>query len=150
VNNNLSAAYQDYSVEQQGNILRNQQFFFYAQSVHTIQLPKKLILEINGGYQGPLAYGLYKISGLWWVDAGIKRSFMDDKLELALNVTDIFKTRQIVGAANYNGNINEFDQYFGSRSVRLNLRYRFTKGASFEMKKRNSNLDELNRAGGNN
>jgi hypothetical protein len=150
INNNLTVAYQDYSVEQQGNILRNTQLFYYAQSTHTIQLPKKLMLELNGSYQGPVAYGLYKISSMWWVDAGLKRSFMEDKLELALNVTDIFKTRQVVGAANYNGNINEFDQYFGSRSFRLNLRYRFTKGASFEMKKRNTNLDELNRAGGNN
>lgn len=150
VNNNASVAYQDFSVEQSGNILRNNQVFFYAQSNHNIQLPNKVMLELNGGYQGPLAYGLYRISGLWWLDAGLKRSFMEDKLELALNVTDIFRTRRIIGQANFNGNVNEFNQYFGSQSVRINLRYRFSKGASFEMKKRNSNLDELNRAGGNN
>lgn len=150
VNNNLTVAYQDFSVEQQGNTLRNRQLFYYIQSTHTIQLPKKLMLEMNAGYQGPFAFGLFTISPFWWADAGLKRSFLDDKLELAVNVTDIFKTRRIIGEANFNGNINEFNQYFGSQSVRVNLRYRFSRGASFEMKKRNTNLDELNRAGGNN
>jgi hypothetical protein len=150
MNNNLTVAYQDFTVEQAGNTFRNQQVFYYAQSTQNIRLPEKLMLEINTGYQGPLAFGLYKISSFWWVDAGVKRSFMKDKMELAINVTDLFRTRRILGAANFSGNINEFNQYFGSQSVRVNLRYRFNKGAKFEMKKRNSNLDELNRAGGNN
>lgn len=150
MNNNLTVAYQDFSVVQQGQTLRNEQLFYYAQSTQNIKLPKNVLMEINAGYQGPVAYGLYKISPMWWVDAGVKRSYMKDKVEVALNVTDIFKTRRVIGAANYNGNINEFNQYFGSQSVRLSLRYRFTKGASFEMKNRNSNLEELNRAGGNN
>ena len=120
------------------------------QSTQNIRLPKKVMLEINTAYQGPLAYGLYRISGLWWADAGLKRSFKDDKMELSVNVSDIFRTRRIIGAANFNGNVNEFNQYFGSQSVRVSLRYRFSKGTKFEMKKRNSNLEELNRAGGNN
>lgn len=150
MNNNVTVAYQDFTVEQNDQALRNQQLFYYAQSTQNIQLPGNIRLELNAGYQGPAAYGLYKIKPLWWLDAGLKRSFRDDKLELALNVTDIFKTRNIQGAANYNGNINEFNQYFGSQSVRLNLRYRFNKGAKFEEKKRNTNLEELNRTGGGN
>jgi hypothetical protein len=150
MNNNLTLAYQDFTVEQAGRSLRNEQLFFYMQSTQSIRLPKKVMLEINTAYQGPLAYGLYRISGLWWADAGMKRSFMDDKMELAVNISDLFRTRRVIGAANFGGNVNEFNQYFGSQSVRVNLRYRFSKGTKFEMKKRNSNLDELNRAGGNN
>jgi hypothetical protein len=150
MNNNLTLAYQDFTVEQAGQSLRNQQLFFYMQSTQSIRLPKKVMLEVNTAYQGPLAYGLYKISGFWWVDAGLKRSFKDDKMELSVNVSDLFRTRRIVGAANFGGNVNEFNQYFGSQSIRVNLRYRFSKGTKFEMKKRNTNLDELNRAGGNN
>jgi hypothetical protein len=149
ISNNLSASHQDYTIALEGKPLRNEQFFFYAQSTHNIQLPKKIRAELNLGYQGPLAYGLYKIAGNWGIDLGFKRSFLADKLDLSLNATDLFRTRRIIGKANFNGNINEFDQYFAQQSVRVNLRYRFNKGEKFEAKGRNTNLEELNRAGGN-
>ena len=150
MNNNVTVAYQDFTIEQQEKSLRNQQLFYYAQSTQNIQLPKDVRLELNAVYQGPAAHGLYKIAAHGRLDAGVKRSFLDEKLELALNVSDIFKSRKIIGSANYGGNINEFDQYYGSRSVRLNLRYHFNKGTKFELKKRNTTLEELNRAGGGN
>jgi hypothetical protein len=104
-------------------------------------------MEVNAGYQGPSAYGLYKIDQNWWVDAGFKRAFLNNQLDLSVNVTDIFKTRKVIGAANFDGNINEFDQYFGMQSFRINLRYRFSRGEKFELKRRNTNLEELRRAG---
>lgn len=149
MNNNLTVAYQNYSMVLQEQALKNDQLFFMGQSNHTVQLPEKIKMEVNAGYQSAGVYGLYKISSNWWVDAGLKRSFLNDKLDLGLNVTDIFRTRRIQGAANFNGNINTFNQYFGAQSVRLNLSYRFNKGEKFEMKNRNSNLEELRRAGGN-
>ncbi|MGV3642519.1 MAG: outer membrane beta-barrel protein [Adhaeribacter sp.] len=149
ISNNLTAAHQDYSIVINEKPLRNEQFFFYAQSTSNIQLPKKVRAELNLGYQGPLAYGLYKISGNWGVDVGFKRNFLNDKLEASVNATDLFRTRRIIGKANFDGNRNEFDQYFAQQSLRLNLRYRFNKGEKFEAKKRNTNLEELNRAGGN-
>lgn len=149
ISNNLTLSHQDYTIMMNEQALRNEQLFFYAQSTSNIQLPKKFRLELNGVYQGASAYGLYKIAANWGVDVGIKKTFLTDKLEASLNVTDIFRTRRIIGKANYNGNINEFNQYFGQQSLRFNLRYRFNKGSQFEAKKRNTNLEELNRAGGN-
>ena len=149
ISNNLTLSHQDYTIMIREQALRNEQLFFYAQSTSNIQLPKNFRLELNAAYQGASAYGLYKIAANWGLDAGIKRTFLKDKLEASLNVTDIFRTRRVIGKANYNGNINEFNQYFGQQSLRLNLRYRFNKGSQFEAKKRNTNLEELNRAGGN-
>jgi hypothetical protein len=149
ISNNLTASHQDYTLLLAGKPLRNEQFFLYAQSTSNIQLPKNVRAELNLVYQGPSAYGLYKIAGNWGVDLGFKRSFLKDKMEVSLNATDLFRTRRIIGKANYNGNINEFDQYFSQQSVRFNLRYRFNKGEKFEAKRRNTNLEELNRAGGN-
>lgn len=148
MNNNVIFAYQDYTTILDEQSIENEQVFFMAQSTNNFQLPKGLKLEISTGYQGPLAHGLYKIESQWWVDAGIKRSFMDDKLDLSLNVSDIFRSRQVIGSANIDGNINFFDQYFSAQSFKINLRYMFNKGEKFEMKKRNTNLEELNRAGG--
>ncbi|WP_181306463.1 outer membrane beta-barrel protein [Rufibacter sp. XAAS-G3-1] len=148
INNNLTLGYQAYSISIRDKVQENKQFYYMLNSNHTVQLPRKFKMELNAGYQGPNAYGLYKIEQNWWLDAAVKRSFLNDQLEASLAVTDIFRTRKVVGAANIDGNINAFDQYFGAQSVRLNLRYRFNKGQKFEMQRRNTTLEESNRAGG--
>ena len=147
VSNNLSLEYQDYTIYLSGKNRQNKQMFFFAQSSHNVQLPKNIRMELTAGYQGPSAYGLYKIEQNWWVDAGFKRAFLNDKLDLSVNVTDIFRTRKVIGAANFDGNVNAFDQYFGMQSFRVNLRYRFSRGEKFELKRRNNSLEELRRTG---
>jgi hypothetical protein len=147
VSNNLALEYQSYSLKLKDRLFRNEQLSFNAQSNHNIQLPQNIKMELNAGYQGPSAYGLYKIEQNWWLDAGLKRSFLKNQLDFSLNVTDIFRTRKVIGAANFDGNVNAFDQYFGMQSFRVNLRYRFSRGEKFDLKRRNVNLEELRRAG---
>ncbi|EMR01228.1 outer membrane beta-barrel family protein [Cesiribacter andamanensis] len=127
----------------------NSQLFFMLQSNHTVKLPKGIVLEVSGTYRGPLAHGLYQAEGAWWVDAGLKRSFLNDKLDLAMNVTDMFHSNEMNGSADIGLNHNYFNQLRSTQSLRLNLRYRFSRGEKFESKSRNSQLEELNRAGGN-
>ncbi|PRY09671.1 outer membrane receptor protein involved in Fe transport [Pontibacter ummariensis] len=149
ISNNITAMYQEYTALANEELVVNDQFTVIGQTTHNIMLPKGFRLEVNGGYQGPAVYGMYSIKQQWWVDGGLKRSFMNDRLAMTLNVTDIFKSRVLDLDTNLNGNINAIKQYRGDRGVRFNLRYRFSKGSAFESKKRNVNLDELNRAGGN-
>lgn len=149
INNNIVMAHQQYSTIIEGEKAENTQFFFMAQSNHQIKLPMDIMMEFNAAYRGPVAYGLYQIEDQWWVDAGLKRSFMEEKLNLSLNVTDIFRSMQTIGGSNINGNTTAVNQYFGTRGIRLNLRYSFNKGEKFSIKNRDNELEELNRAGGN-
>ncbi|MTI33110.1 TonB-dependent receptor domain-containing protein [Xanthovirga aplysinae] len=148
ISNNATLAYQHYETALGELSITNKQMFFYLQSTNNIRLPKGVRLELSAQYQSPLAHALYRIESNWGIDLGVKRSFLKKKLDVSFNVTDIFKTRQIVGSANYDGNINTFDQYFSARGLRLNIRYLFNKGEKFKSNKRDVNLDELNRAGG--
>ncbi|WP_018477554.1 outer membrane beta-barrel family protein [Pontibacter roseus] len=147
MNNTATLAHQRYTNVINNQSLLREQLFFMAQSNHNIQLPHDVRLELNAGYQGPAVYGMFEIDDMWWLDAGLKRSFLNDKLDLSLNVTDIFKTRNLDLTTRQEGNLNRIIQYHGSQSVRINLRYRFNKGKEFETKKRNVSLDELNRTG---
>lgn len=148
MNNTFIAANQNYSTILNGRNEKNAEFFYMVQSNQNIQLPAGIKLEVNAGYQGPVAYGLFKISPQWWVDAGLKKSFIEDKLDVSFRVSDIFKSRRVIGAANLNGNVNEFDQYFYQQSFSVSARYKFNKGDKFDIKRRNTNFDELNRANG--
>ncbi|WP_347158646.1 TonB-dependent receptor domain-containing protein [Pontibacter chitinilyticus] len=147
--NNLTGIYQQFTTLTQGSVVVRDQLSVVANTNHTLLLPHNLRLEIGANYQGPMVYGLYQVKDQWWVDAGLKRSFLEDKLSLSLNVADIFRSRVLKVNTELNGNLNSIDQYQGQRGIRLNLRYSFNKGTSFEAKKRNMNLDELNRTGGN-
>lgn len=149
ISNNLTGMYQEFTTVTQIATVVNEQFSLIANSNHTVLLPKGFRLEAGANYQSAVAFSVYKVEPQWWLDAGLKRTFLDDKLSLALNVSDVFKSRIMRAATDLNGNRNAIEQYWGQRGVRLNIRYRFSKGAKFETRKRSTNLDELNRAGGN-
>jgi hypothetical protein len=145
ITNNATLAYQRFATPLQGLALRNAQLMLRAQSAHTVLLPRQLRLEFNAGYQGPMAYGLYRLQGNWWFDAGLKRAFCHDRLDLSLSATDLFRTRRLRATANLSGNGNAFDQYTGTQSLRLTLRYRFRSGQLTEAPKPARTLDELDR-----
>ncbi|MCC3156484.1 TonB-dependent receptor [Hymenobacter sp. 15J16-1T3B] len=143
--NNATVAYQRFATALQGQALHNAQLLLRAQSAHTVLLPRQLRLELNAGYQGPMAYGLYRLQANWWLDAGLKRSFCHDQLDLSLSATDLLRTRRLRATATLSGNVNAFDQYTGTQSLRLTLRYRFRSGQAPEARKPARALDELDR-----
>ncbi|GAA4298422.1 outer membrane beta-barrel protein [Nibribacter koreensis] len=149
INNNATLAYQEFTTFIKEENIQNSRLMFMAQSNSNILLPQNFKLEVTGGYQGAGVFNVYRTNPSWFVDLGLKRSFLKDQLDVTLNVTDLFKTRRMQGYSDVQGNTNTIDMYHYNQSVRLNLRYRFNKGEKFEMKRRNTNLDELNRAGGN-
>lgn len=146
-NNTLVLNQQDNDLVIDGEKIENNNFFYMFQSNHQIGLPADIKLELNGTYRGPMAYGVYDIGEQWWLDVGIKKSFMNDKLDVSVNATDIFKTRDMHVTAAYTGNSFVMDQYFGERSVSVNLRYTFSRGSKTEQKGASGNLEEMSRAG---
>jgi hypothetical protein len=141
----LNYNYNEINVGQQ--LLVNDQLYYSFQSAHTIRLPKEIRMEMSFLFQGPAAYGLYSIAPRSRIDLGFKRSFLKKKLDLSLNLVDIFKGQRLKFETRINGNVNDFDQYFRSRVIGLTLRYNFSKGQKVEIKRRNA-VDEVNRTGG--
>jgi hypothetical protein len=101
-------------------------------------------MELNLLYRGPAASGLYKQAALTRVDVAFKRTFLNKKLEAAVNATDIFKGFRLLWKTNIANNVNDFDQYFRLRAVSFSLRYTFSKGVKVEERKK-ATVDEVNR-----
>ena len=148
VNNTLVVTYQDYNLEIDGQSLENKNLFSMLQSNHQLSLPGDLSLEVNGTVQGPVASGIYNVDGLWWIDAGLKKSFFDGKLNASLRMTDVFKSRNFHIEAEYVGNTFTLDQYLYDQALSINLRYNFNDGNKAKKRSRSNDLEELNRAGG--
>ncbi|WP_029036628.1 outer membrane beta-barrel family protein [Salinimicrobium xinjiangense] len=147
VNNTVVFNQHTYDLTIDGTSVENDNLFYLFQSNHQVNLPWDIKLEVNGTYRGPMAYGVYNIEKQFWVDAGLKKSFLNDKLDVTLNATDIFKGMEMNVTADYLGNTIEIDQYFDHRAVSLNLRYSFNPSNSKQQSRKNE-LEELNRAGG--
>lgn len=122
----------------------NPQLFFAFQSNHTILLPEALRMEIGLVYRGPAASGIYKQAAMTRADVAFKRAFAKNKLEAAVNVTDIFRGWSNVSMAKIGNNISDYDQYFRTRAVSFSLTYKFSKGLKVEERKK-AKVDEEDR-----
>jgi hypothetical protein len=148
VNANFTVFHQEFSTFLNNEKVEREATTGMVQIGNTFLLPNDFKVELNGDYRSNTVWGLYSIAAQWGVDFAVKKSFFEKKLEASFNLNDIFRTRQFVGSANIQGNINEINQYFGQQSIGFSLRYRFSKGEEFQARQRNTNLEELNRAGG--
>ncbi|HZH99600.1 MAG TPA: outer membrane beta-barrel family protein, partial [Flavisolibacter sp.] len=114
----------------------NAQLFFSFQSNHTILLPKAIRMELNLVYRGPSVSGLYQQAAMTRMDVAWKRAFLKNKVDVAVNVTDVFRGWRMVTRANIGNNTSDYDQYFLTRAINFSLTYKFSKGEKVEERKR--------------
>ncbi|WP_017729704.1 outer membrane beta-barrel family protein [Nafulsella turpanensis] len=145
--NTAVAAYQEYRTPLPKEEMINQETFYYFQSTHTILLPFALRMEISAAYRGPSIWGVERVEPYGWINAGLKKSLLEDKLEINLGAGDLFRSRLIKGGASIGESLNLFDQYFFSRKFSISLRYNFRKGIDFKAPELQHELEELDRAG---
>lgn len=147
-NNNLVLNQQHFDITLNGEKVSNDNFFYLFQTNHQISLPWDISFELNGSLQGPVGYGVYTIDEQWWVDAGLKKSFLDDRLNVTVSATDIFEGKRMDINAGFFGNTIYINQYFDEQAISINLRYKLSSGSNTEKRARQNKLEELNRAGG--
>lgn len=147
INNTLVFNRQEYELQINGQPIENKDYFFMAQSNHQVNLPLKLKMELNFTYRSPYVLGIYDVNERFWLDAGFKRSFLNDRLDVSLRATDVFKTMQSRIRADFFENHYNMQQYFDQQAISFNLRYNISKGRS-NQETRSNNLEELKRAGG--
>lgn len=125
--------------------LDNAQTSYMLRTQHNLNLPKGLKLELIGMYLGPQIWGQGMIDGFGWVDAGITKSIMKDKLTIAVNGTDLFRTQVIYADIKFAEIDTNFRQYRNNQGVRFTLKYNFSKGESFRVKSDSGSSEERNR-----
>jgi hypothetical protein len=102
-------------------------------------------MELVGIYLSPQIWGQGQIRGFGWVDAGITKSVMKDKLSLSINGGDLFRTQLIRASINFAAIDTQIRQYRNDQSVRFTLRYNFSKGQSFRVNSNSGSSEERKR-----
>ncbi|SEJ04346.1 TonB-dependent Receptor Plug Domain [Cyclobacterium xiamenense] len=126
-------------------LLDEKQFSFMVRSQHNVLLPKGFKLELVGIYRSPFRDGQLVINGMSWVDAGITKTFYEDKLSLTVNGSDIFRTMKFKGNIDFDRINTDVQQYNSMQSVRFTLRWKFAQGEQFKVSQRSGSTEERNR-----
>ena len=129
----------------EGNIvdLNATAFNFYAQN--TFMMPKGFKLQLSGFYNSPGIWGgTFESFSMYSVDAGLQKSFFDNKATVKLSVSDIFNTMQWGGVSDFGGLYIEARGGWESRQLKLNVSYNFGNDQVESARKRKTGLEEEN------
>ncbi|UZD21464.1 outer membrane beta-barrel family protein [Algoriphagus halophytocola] len=143
--NMLQVSYNRNKTQIGEDYLDNSNTSFMVRSQHNLTLPLGFKVEVMGIYIGPQIWGQGEISGFGWVDAGVTKSIMKDKLTISVNGTDLFRTRVIKADIDFAAIDTNFRQYQSNQGIRFTLRYQFAKGESFRVKSSTGSTEERNR-----
>ncbi len=88
---------------------------------------KKYKLMVNGYYFSPTIYSTAKSSNFWWVDLGLKKSYLKDKLTFNLTFSDIFHTNNYSTVIQFQSQNNFYRGVKDTRRVSFSVIYKFGK-----------------------
>lgn len=143
--NIYASAYRNIVIDGEG--FKNGKTTFTTTINSSVSLPAGIIMDINGDYQTAMSYGTIVIKPMYAVNGGLKKAFLDSKLNLRLNVSDIFNQRKMAFNSDYAGIINYGLNRSESRIARLTASYKF--GKIKGQKQRGTGVDEEQKRAGN-
>lgn len=146
INNNLQVFNMRFKSKSVDGDLESGQTAVTYNMDHSFTLNKTFTAETSVQYQSPMQYGIFKIESQTVFNAGLRKSFMNNKANLRLSMNDVFNTRTQRLSTNYqNMNLN-FTEKGESQIARLTLTYRFGKNEVKAARRRSTGLeDETNR-----
>ncbi len=108
-----------------------------------IKASKTTNLQITGMYMSPTKTPQGSFKGMSGIDIGARRDFMKGKLNLSVNITDIFNTRKMVIHNVGDGFIYDMQRKRESQVANFTLVYRFgsTDANLFQRKKSGRQMD---------
>ena len=124
---NLSATRMDNQADYgDGVIIDLQAFTYNIYQQHTIKLPMGFTGEVSGWFNGPGIWGgVFEYDTSWSLNFGLQKKFLDDKLNVRLNVQDVFHQAFWSGESMFDGLRSVGRGEWDSRRGTLSLSYNF-------------------------
>ncbi|MDF3077932.1 MAG: hypothetical protein K0S09_1821 [Sphingobacteriaceae bacterium] len=146
MNNNLQVFNMKFKSASNGGSLSAGQTAVSYNMDNTFNITKSFGADMSAQYQSPLQYGIFKIQSQLSFNAGLRKSFANNKMNLRLSMSDVFNTRrQRLSTTYQNMNLN-FTEKGETQVARLTLNYRFGKNEIKPARRRSTGLeDEQNR-----
>lgn len=119
-------------------------FTYYMQN--TFKLGKGWTGEISGYYSAPTLWqGVFKSNALGFVDMGIQKTLFQNKANLRIAVSDVFRTLKWKGSSDFTGANIVANGNWESRQLKINFSYRFGNSQVKAARQRKSAIEEENK-----
>lgn len=134
---------------------QNDTFTLSCYSCLTFNLPKDWKVQVDGYYRSPMAYGYFHLRDLYSMNIGVKKTMLDNRLVLSLNLDDVFRSSCTnldclgVGSNAVLGEVVSayIRQKYYSQVAHIGLTWRFGKAQQTRSRKVGG-IDEASRIGG--
>lgn len=122
---NAGLNYMTYPISQLHGNRTLSQWAGNLQLLQQIALPLDIKMECNTYWYSSELMGVYKHSSFFYVDWGIKRSFMKNALDARLSVNDVFSTNHFKAVSQTNYTDYTYHNRPDTRRIGLSLTYHF-------------------------
>lgn len=142
---NLNPFYKEYKGAIEQSRLDNTTWGMGWYCSNNFTLPKKWKLQLSSWGNIRTLDGIYKTSGLGSVDAGVSKPVLKDKLTIRLSATDIFNTQRWRQQVNFSDVNFNYLRKWESRTIRLQLTWKFGKTSYKARERQLGAQDQLDR-----
>lgn len=104
-----------------------------------LKLPAGFSFQLNGNYESAKISGQGRREELYWLDAAIKKSLLQGRANIVLNVSDIFNTKKYTTVYNYPTYYQTQYRDRETRVANITFTYRFGKNAAEQRSRRKGN-----------
>lgn len=149
--NDINVYYGLYAGLVQGNYLNKSNMVFTINSTNSFILPKNFSAELSFFYKTKEVYGIMVVKPTYSLNAGIKKSFYNNKFVTKLSFNDILYSNATIGNIDFY-NINEtFTRRNDTQTISISLTYNMGKGGNSPSSRRQTGAeDEKKRAASGN
>lgn len=142
INNNLHVFNMRFKSKSAGGDLNSGQTAVTYNMDHSFTIDKSFTAEASVQYQSPMQYGIFKIESQTVFNAGLRKSFMNNKANLRFSMNDVFNTRRQRLSTTYQNMDVNFTEKGESQIGRITLTYRFGNNEIKAARRRSTGLEE--------
>ena len=98
---------------------------YYVQTNHYLRLPLGMTFNLDFYYNSGGNQGIFRFDPYWSLGAGLRKSFLSNRLDVKLSASDLFHTLDYYERARINRFSFYQNEYYAQWDVSLSLIYRF-------------------------
>lgn len=149
ITNNVNVNYNKFDVRDSTVNTGTKALGVNYQSTHTFTLPADWKLELNGYYESPFSWGIFKYKSSYAIGFGAQKSLFNKKVNVKLNVTDITNGEQFRGKAKYDNLDMNIHNRWQNRRVNMAVTWNFgNSNVKAARERQTGTSDEQRRTGG--
>lgn len=114
-------------------------------SNNSITLPKGINLELNFWYNSKMVWGTWLVEPQYNLSAGISKMFLKERVQLRINLNDIFHTEVTKSKIQYQNIDATFKRVYDSQFIRIHVAYKFGKQMQRSRMRNSGSQEEQNR-----